>query len=48
LIDPGLWVRRNSPWGQAGIAGFVWWIKSRFLELDWGILFLFGGAGQEE
>ena len=21
-IDPGLWVRRSSPWEQAGIAGF--------------------------
>jgi len=20
-VDPGLWVRRSSPWGQAGIAG---------------------------
>ena len=22
-IDPGLWVRRSSPWGQAGIGGLV-------------------------
>jgi hypothetical protein len=21
-FDPGLWVRRSSPWGQAGIADF--------------------------
>jgi len=25
-VDPGLWVRRSSPWGQAGIVGLgsVW------------------------
>ncbi len=23
MIDPGLWVRRRSPWGQAGIAALV-------------------------
>ena len=23
MIDPGLWVRRSSPWGQAGIVGLV-------------------------
>ena len=53
LIDPGLWVRRSSPWGQARIAGLfriayrVLRIASAeaaeiLLDKDYELIFFFG------